>query len=154
MPSDGKESAYNAGNLDSIPGLGRSPGRGHGNPLQCSCLDSPHGQRSLEGCSPWGCKELDVTESLRPAQTCLQQNSAHYLWYISQYAFSSWNILSHSHFLEKRLQSFEHTHTASCFLSIPVSLQGCQMLPFRQFIQNLREPIINFLIPCSNWAEF
>ena len=45
-------------------------------------------------------------------------------------------------------------HKASCFLSIPVSLQGCQMFPFRQFIQNLHEPISNFLIPCSNWAEF
>ena len=54
--SDGKESARNAGDLGSIPGLGRSPGEGHGNPLQCSCLENPHGQRSLEGCSPWGRK--------------------------------------------------------------------------------------------------
>ena len=36
--SDGKESAYNAGDLGSIPGLGRSLGKGHGNPLQYSCL--------------------------------------------------------------------------------------------------------------------
>ena len=35
---DSKESAYNAGNLGSIPGLRRSPGEGHGNPLQYSCL--------------------------------------------------------------------------------------------------------------------
>ena len=34
-----------------IPGLGRSPGGGHGNPLQCSCLENPHGQRSLAGYS-------------------------------------------------------------------------------------------------------
>ena len=60
--SDGKESACNAGDLDSIPGLGRSPGGGHGNPLQCSCLENPHGQRSLVGYSPWGCKESNVTE--------------------------------------------------------------------------------------------
>ena len=53
--SDGKESACNAGNLVSIPGLGRSPGRGHGNPLQYSCLENSHGWRSLVGCSPWGC---------------------------------------------------------------------------------------------------
>ena len=32
--------------LGSIPGLGRSPGGGHGNPLQCSCLENPHGQRA------------------------------------------------------------------------------------------------------------
>ena len=39
--SDGKVSAYNAGDLDSIPGLGRSPGEGNGNPLQYSCLENP-----------------------------------------------------------------------------------------------------------------
>ena len=38
---DGKESAYNAGNLGSIPGSGRSPGGGHGNPLQYSGLENP-----------------------------------------------------------------------------------------------------------------
>ena len=39
--SDGKESACNVGDLDSIPGLGRSPGEGHGNPLQYFCLENP-----------------------------------------------------------------------------------------------------------------
>ena len=39
--SDGKASAYNAGNLGSIPGLGRSPGEGNGNPFQYSCLGNP-----------------------------------------------------------------------------------------------------------------
>ena len=39
--SDGKERACNAGGLSSIPGLGRSPGGGHGNPLQCSSLENP-----------------------------------------------------------------------------------------------------------------
>ena len=41
-----------------IPGLGRSPGGGHGNPFQYSCVENPHGQRSLAGYSPWGRKEL------------------------------------------------------------------------------------------------
>ena len=39
--SDGKESACNAGDLGSIPGSGRSPGEGNGNPLQYSCLKNP-----------------------------------------------------------------------------------------------------------------
>ena len=39
--SVGKESACNAGDLSSIPGLGRSPGEGNGNPLQYSCLENP-----------------------------------------------------------------------------------------------------------------
>ena len=52
------------GNLGVIPGLGRSHGGGHGNPLQYSCLENPHGQRSLMDYSPWGCKELDMFEQL------------------------------------------------------------------------------------------
>ena len=44
-----KESACNVGNLGLIPGLGRSPGGGHGDPLQYSCLEYPHGQWSLAG---------------------------------------------------------------------------------------------------------
>ena len=39
--SVGKESACNAGDPDLIPGLGRSPGEGNGNPLQCSYLENP-----------------------------------------------------------------------------------------------------------------
>ena len=45
-----------------IPGLERSPGGEHGNPLQYSCLENPHGQRSLAGYSPWDPKESDTTE--------------------------------------------------------------------------------------------
>ena len=59
--SDSKESAWNAEHL--IPGLGRFPGEGHGNPLQCSC-ENPHGQWSLVGCSSCGHKESDTTEWL------------------------------------------------------------------------------------------
>ena len=53
-----KASAYNAGDLGSIPGSERSPGEGNANPLQYSCLENPtDGQRSLVGRSPWGRKE-------------------------------------------------------------------------------------------------
>ena len=47
--SVGKESACNVGDLGSVPGMGRSPGGGHGNPLQYLCLENPHGQRNLAG---------------------------------------------------------------------------------------------------------
>ena len=69
--SSSKESACSAGDagdMDSIPGLGRSPGGGHGNPLQYSCLENPHGQRSLVGYSPWIHKELRMIERLSTAQ--------------------------------------------------------------------------------------
>ena len=39
--SDGKESTWSVGDMGSIPGWGRSPGGGHGNPLQSSCLENP-----------------------------------------------------------------------------------------------------------------
>ena len=65
--SDGKESAYNAGDPGSIPGLGRSPGEGNGNPLQCSCLENPVDWGAClqsTDYSPWGRKESDTTERL------------------------------------------------------------------------------------------
>ena len=65
---DGKESSCNARDLGSIPGLGRSPGGGHGNPFQYSSLENPHGQRSLEGYNPWGHKEMDMSQQLSTAQ--------------------------------------------------------------------------------------
>ena len=45
----------------SIPGLGRSPGEGNGNPLQYSCLENSMEKRSLAGYSPWGHKESNMT---------------------------------------------------------------------------------------------
>ena len=60
--SDGKESACNAGVLGSIPGLGKSPGGAHGNPLPVFLPGESHGERSLVGYSPRGRKELDTTE--------------------------------------------------------------------------------------------
>ena len=59
--SDSKESpACNSEDLGSIPGMERSLGGGHGNPIQYSCLKNPHGQRSLVGSSPLGRKESDM----------------------------------------------------------------------------------------------
>ena len=52
-----KNSSVNAGDvrdMGSIPCLERSPGGGHGNPLQYSCLENPEGQRSLVSYTPWG----------------------------------------------------------------------------------------------------
>ena len=59
-----KESACNAGDRGSIPGSGRSPGEGNDNLFQYSCLENPHGQWSLVGYSPRGCKDQDTTERL------------------------------------------------------------------------------------------
>ena len=60
--SDSKESACNAGDLGSVPGLGRSPGEGNCLPTPVFLPGEFHEQRSLVGYSPWDCKELDTTE--------------------------------------------------------------------------------------------
>ena len=52
----------------SIPGSGGRPGVGNSNPFRYHCLENAHGQRSLVGCSPWGCKESDTTEQRSTAQ--------------------------------------------------------------------------------------
>ena len=60
--SGGKASAYNAGDLGLIPGSGRSPGEGNGNPLQYSCLENPMDRGAWLATCPWGHKESDTTE--------------------------------------------------------------------------------------------
>ena len=61
--SDGKEYTCDAGDVGSIPGSGRSPGEGNGNPFQFLPGEF-RGQRSLAVYSPWSYKELDTTEQL------------------------------------------------------------------------------------------
>ena len=71
--ADGKKFACNEGDSGWIPVLGRSPGGGHGNPLQYSCLENPM-DRGVWQALAFGCKELDTTERL---------NIAHY--HVAQY---------------------------------------------------------------------
>ena len=78
--SSGIESACNpegAGDMGSIPGLRRSPGGGHANPLQYSYQeDRSLGQRRLRGCSPWHCSESDTTEH---THTFIEQTAIFFL---------------------------------------------------------------------------
>ena len=63
--SDGKESTCNAGGLDLIPELGRSPGEGNGHPLQFSCQENSMDRGAWQAIySTWGYKELDTTKQL------------------------------------------------------------------------------------------
>ena len=62
--SDGKQSAFYAGDPGSTPGSGRSPGEGNDNPLQYSCLENPMDGRTWQATVQWGPKESDMTEQL------------------------------------------------------------------------------------------
>ena len=85
----------NAGDAGSIPGLGRSPGGGHGNSLQYSCLENPHGQRSLVGYSPWGRTGSGMTENLRVPQHKLDEhytNSSHFRFITEHFTVMFYSI--------------------------------------------------------------
>ena len=71
--SEVKNPPANAGDLGSIPGLGRSPERGHGDPFQCSCLENPMGKGDWRA-RVQSITELDVSERLRTAHTCASFN--------------------------------------------------------------------------------
>ena len=60
--ADAKASVYNVRNLGSVPGLGRFPGEGNGNPLQYSCLKNPLDRGAWWGYNPLGHKESNMTE--------------------------------------------------------------------------------------------
>ena len=74
-----KNPLTNVGDVRDVgltPGSGRSPGRGHGNPLHYSCLENPHGQRSLAGYSLQGRTELDTTELMHSLLLLLSRFSS------------------------------------------------------------------------------
>ena len=87
-----KESACNAGHLSSIPRLGRSPGRGDDSPLQYSCLENPHGQRSLAGYIPWGCRVRHDWATHTHTHT-LFQSFAFVSWLMYASSFLDWHSL-------------------------------------------------------------
>ena len=66
----GKESACSAGDPGLIPGLGRSPVGGHGNPLQHSRWENPHGQRNLVSYSAWGHKSWTRLSNQTTIESC------------------------------------------------------------------------------------
>ena len=100
-----------------------SPGGGHGNPLQYSCLENPHGQRSLEGYSTWCNKELDTAEWLSMISDFLKLK---YSWitmsqpYSNLFSYVKWKSQSLSH-----VQLFVTPGTVACqpLLSLEFSRQ-------------------------------
>ena len=75
--SDGKESTCNAGDLGWIPGLGRCPRGGHGKPLQYSCLENPHGQRTLVGFQSMGLQRVGHDWATKPSTVHVSKQLEH-----------------------------------------------------------------------------
>ena len=72
-----KKLPASAGDMGSIPGMGRFPGEGNGNPLQFSCLESLTDRRSMVGYSPWGHKRVE--HDLEAKQQQHLKNTLEYL---------------------------------------------------------------------------
>ena len=94
--SDGKVSAYNLGDLGSIPGSERSSGEENGNPLQYSCLENPMDGGAWQAIVPRGRKESDMTEQLHfhfTTSTCHSGYSAMgiFKWIKEILVLSSWH---------------------------------------------------------------
>ena len=106
-----KNPPANAGDtrdVGSIPGLGRCSGEGNGNPLQGSCLEKFHGQKSLAGYSPWGCQELDTAAWLnahthKPTHARSEEGATG--WQVTR----SWIVLTATH---ARLERSSSGHAA------------------------------------------
>ena len=100
--SDGKESTRNVGNLGSIPGPGKIPGRRKRQPSPVSCLEKSYGWRSLVGYRPWSHKESDTTERLTHSVlgafvsfTCLLHLSRTLFFFACLGNVSSWPVTPH-----------------------------------------------------------
>ena len=70
--SDSKESDYNTGDLGSVPGSGKSPGEGNGNPLQYSCLENPTDRGAQRATVHRITKNQTKTE--QPTLICIKKN--------------------------------------------------------------------------------
>ena len=142
--SDSKETTSSARDLGSIPGLGRSPGGGHGNPLQYFCLENAHGQRSLVGYHPWGLKESDTTGSWTTV-------TLHWLaWYLpfpmgvirsQRFTFPPGiiticlrNSLQHSLWFSIWRRVFFVVKTMSLLFTVEATLVGCKHLGWEGFL--------------------
>ena len=130
--SDWTEPTCNEGDLGSIPGLGTSGG-GPGNPLQYSCLENPHGQRRLAGCSPWGLKESHMTEQLSIAHGWSSHNLTHLAASFFFFSVKLATILLPMIFLK-----YKSNHVITVFIKKGLSIIPGHFLLFSQDISKTK----------------
>ena len=115
--SGGKESACYAGHPGLIPGSGRSPWRRKWQPTPVFLPGKSHGQRSLAGYSPWGCKESDTTEWL----THFKHSG------ISKLQFEGWRMQKAFHRADVGYTGEKESVQRSFWLPIQESWLKCQL---------------------------
>ena len=124
----------------SVPGLGKSPGGGHGSPLQCCCLENPHGQRSLAGYSPWALKELDMTEA-----TWHTSNKTKVVWSV---------ILQFGPLYTRAVFCSERRWTSDKFRTIVVDTGDTTMRSIWGMLSPNSETLKNSLLMMDEWSQF
>ena len=140
--SDGKESACNAGHPGSIPGLGRFLWRREWKPAPVLLPGEFHGQRSLEGYSPWGGKESDTTEWLTHIHIgpLPQTTSLKLSW--------NWKALGHCTWLCRHLCA-QRNYLHSCWNSAHPLVPK----PWRGEVISLRRVNFSILQKAALWAS-
>ena len=125
------------------PESGRSPGGGHGNPLQYSCLKNPMDRGIWQGNSPWGQKQSDTAERLTQ-HTCMYPLSS-----FPSGETQKGTAQYHIHGTERYCQEAEHFHWQeglSCYASVPRPTSSCA-LPWSWGAANLL-PVSMILLFC------
>ena len=126
MPSDfpggsnGKASAYNAGDPGSIPGSGRSPGEGNGNPLQYSCLENP-----MDG-GAWQATVHGVAKSRT---------------WLSDFTFTSWHVYSGPNFYKKSHQPRRQINVGTALRDLKVKPWNSSSRAIRRNIEEISYPL-------------
>ena len=136
--SDSEESTCNAGDPGSISGLVRSPGGGHGNLLQYSCLENHHVQRSLTVYSPRGCKESDMIEQLSTSTLHAGANS---LWIERKQVFGMQILVNRA-----LVACAINFNKISSLLLWPLILKLKGMVKFKRW--DLKIFIVHFFLNC------
>ena len=130
--SERKEFTCNARGLGLVPGLGQSPGGGHGKPRQCFCLEKPHGQRSRQATVHW-VTESDTTEVTKHSiyiYSLVKNNSRTMQFSHLKYIVQQFLVYSHS-CTESVLEHFitHHPPTKEIFFSLAVIPHSCPPFP-------------------------
>ena len=143
--SVGKNPPANVGDLGLIPGLGRSPGEGKGNPLQYSCLKNPMGRGDWRTAnSPSGFKESDTTENAKHCattddrdQVCLHQRGLKHQMLSRKSRPTKWDPKHSTSTVHKTTQICKDTYSTNKKILVKLNRMGCTWDPGGAHVSSL-----------------